>query len=146
MTLPNRFVKTWTDEFLKWNITEKYNISSLHFDVEEIWMPDIALYNRFEPSLKWTVSIKLIFYFSASNADITPKSKLPILVYDTGSVYWAPHFTAQVPCRMDISQWPSDEHTCSLLIGSWSHHGEQINLEVQTMDGVRVNASFLRKN
>ena len=35
----------WKDEHLKWDKT-KYNVSQLHFGADELWRPDIMLYNK----------------------------------------------------------------------------------------------------
>ncbi|KAK0051290.1 acetylcholine receptor subunit alpha-L1-like isoform X1, partial [Biomphalaria pfeifferi] len=35
----------WTDEKLKWNVTEYNNISILRMPCDYLWLPDIVLYN-----------------------------------------------------------------------------------------------------
>lgn len=36
----------WTDEHLTWEPSDFGNLTKLHFGVDEIWKPDILLYNR----------------------------------------------------------------------------------------------------
>jgi len=35
----------WTDEHLKWNKND-FNVSQIHFGEDELWRPDIMLYNK----------------------------------------------------------------------------------------------------
>ena len=37
---------TWVDEFLKWKPEDYDNLSQIHFAIDEIWRPDVFLYNR----------------------------------------------------------------------------------------------------
>ena len=36
----------WTDHKLSWNPKDFGNLSKIHFGVNEIWKPDVLLYNR----------------------------------------------------------------------------------------------------
>ena len=38
----------WTDEHLKWNKSEFNNVSQMHFGEDELWTPDIKLYNKYD--------------------------------------------------------------------------------------------------
>ena len=33
-------------------------------------------------------------------------------------------------CSANLRHWPYDVHTCSLVIGSWMHSGEELNLSI----------------
>ena len=39
--------KIWKDEFLVWNVTEYGGISELTLPVEDIWIPDVNIANRY---------------------------------------------------------------------------------------------------
>ena len=36
----------------------------------------------------------------------------------------------QAFCKLNLRNWPFDEQTCTLKFGSWTSHGEQIDLEL----------------
>jgi len=36
----------WTNEFLTWNASNYGGVDRVHFAPEEIWVPDIALFNK----------------------------------------------------------------------------------------------------
>ena len=35
----------WKDEFLSWNASQAADIDQLRLDIEDIWIPDIEVYN-----------------------------------------------------------------------------------------------------
>ena len=35
----------WQDEFLSWNVSQAKGIEDLRLDIEDIWVPDIEVYN-----------------------------------------------------------------------------------------------------
>ena len=35
----------WKDEFLPWNASQAQGIDQLRLDIEDIWIPDIEVYN-----------------------------------------------------------------------------------------------------
>lgn len=40
------FSQRWKNEFLMWNASKYGDTDSVNFAPEEIWVPDIALYNK----------------------------------------------------------------------------------------------------
>lgn len=40
------FLQFWTDNYLKWNVSEYPGVNSMRFPSNLIWKPDILLYNR----------------------------------------------------------------------------------------------------
>ncbi|KAB7494033.1 Neuronal acetylcholine receptor subunit alpha-10 [Armadillidium nasatum] len=86
-----------------------------------------------------------IALFNSAHSDkSTPTSDLPVLCNYDGNILWVPPFTAEVPCEMDLLLWPSDTHTCVLKFGSWAHHGDQIDLQVE--EDKAISLEFLEKN
>lgn len=39
-------VKSWFDHYLQWNQSEHPGVKNLRFTTDQIWTPDILLYNR----------------------------------------------------------------------------------------------------
>lgn len=105
-------IMTWKDEFLHWVPVDYMNIDRLHFDDDSIWLPDITIYN------------------SAEGSEAHPFGTIPVLVDSKGQAYWFPPTHLSVKCDLDLTNWPRDEHECLVRMGSWSHHGEQIDIEI----------------
>ncbi len=72
---------TWNDPNLSWNPDLFDNVTLMHFGAEEIWRPDILLYNN------------------ADEANVEHYGKTHLLVDKDGEVLWVPpgHFKAY--CR-----------------------------------------------
>lgn len=52
------------------------------------------------------------------------------MVTSKGVVKCVPPININALCVPNLSRYPFDEHTCSLLIGSWVHKGEEMDLQV----------------
>lgn len=82
----------------------------------------------------------VFLFFSADGSDTYPFGHIPVLANNMGQIYWFPPTHIVVKCDLDLKRWPSDEHTCMVRLGSWAHHGEQIDLQIlatNDTDGVR---------
>ena len=101
---------SWNDPNLAWQREIFENVSLIHFGSEEIWKPDILLYN------------------SAAEAGIQHYGNTNALVEPNGDVLWVPpgHFKAY--CKMNMRQWPFDSQVCQMKFGSWTSHGNLIKL------------------
>ena len=82
------------------------------FRADELWKPDILLYNN------------------ADSANVKHYGDTHCLVDKNGAVLWVPpgHFKAY--CKLQLKSWPFDTQTCQLKFGSWTSHGNQINLHL----------------
>lgn len=101
---------SWKDPGLTWDPQEFGNVTQMHFNCHEVWKPDIYLYN------------------SADEASVNHYGETHVLVEYDGSVLWVPpgHFKAF--CRLNLRSWPFDTQQCNLKFGSWTSHGNQIDL------------------
>jgi hypothetical protein len=64
-------------------------------------------------------------------------SSLCILRSD-GAVLCVPPYKHVVTCSANLRHWPYDTHTCTMMIGSWTHTGDQMNISV-IQPGVRIS-------
>ncbi|CAB3404268.1 unnamed protein product [Caenorhabditis bovis] len=102
----------WTDYRLRWRPADYDNITSVRFSGEEqIWQPDILLYNRY-----------------IENFDSTFKTNA--LVYHDGVINWIPPGIFKISCKMDITFFPFDEQICFMKFGSWTYHGFALDLRI----------------
>jgi len=60
-----------------------------------------------------------------------------ILHYD-GETVCVPPYNHVVACSANLRHWPYDTHTCTMMIGSWTHRGDQMNIKILE-PGVRIN-------
>lgn len=113
----------WTDHKLKWEPSEYGGIKEMNVPAEQIWLPDIVLYNRWvtlfarylircwNPTL--TTGISAEGYFSVS---IMTKAKVRF----DGHVSWNPPAIFRSSCQIDITFFPFDSQNCHLKFGSVS--------------------------
>ncbi|VDK65994.1 unnamed protein product [Onchocerca ochengi] len=99
----------WNDYKLTWDPEKWNNIRKLHIPSDQIWIPDILLYN---------------------NADGEPHITIMsnVLVYYTGAVVWKPPSIYKSFCPIDIEYFPYDKQSCSMKFGGWSYNGFQIDV------------------
>ncbi|XP_050697863.1 neuronal acetylcholine receptor subunit alpha-7-like isoform X2 [Eriocheir sinensis] len=122
-------IMTWKDEFLEWAPKNYMNIDRLHFDDDDIWIPDIKIYN------------------SAEGSDAHPFGDVPVLADYKGQAFWFPPTHLTVKCDLSLLEWPRDAHECLVRMGSWAHHGEQIDIQILTHnDSHGVMTDTLEKN
>lgn len=103
---------SWVDTNLRWDPSLFDNANTMHFGAEDLWKPDVLLYNN------------------ADEANIGHYGKTHFLVENDGQVLWVPpgHFKAY--CRMSLRFWPFDHQICKLKFGSWTSHGNEISLQI----------------
>ncbi|CAI5455681.1 unnamed protein product [Caenorhabditis angaria] len=94
----------WFDHRLIWDPVKYGNIRKLHIPVDQIWIPDILLYN---------------------NADGEPHITImsDALVYFNGLIVWKPPSIYKSFCSINIEYFPYDTQTCSMKFGGWTYNG-----------------------
>lgn len=106
----------WNDPKLRWSPADYNNLTKMHFDPKEVWMPDVLLYN------------------SASGHSIDYYDNTQLLVQSNSSVLWVPPSRLEAYCSIDLSYWPYDEHNCTLVMGSWTYDAHQLNIKAQPIE------------
>eukprot|EP00081_Caenorhabditis_elegans_P026277 NP_509745.2 AcetylCholine Receptor [Caenorhabditis elegans] len=94
----------WFDYRLMWDPGRWGKIRKLHVPVDQIWIPDILLYN---------------------NADGEPHITImsDAIVYYNGLVVWKPPSIYKSFCSIDIEYFPYDTQTCWMKFGGWTYNG-----------------------
>ncbi|EZA48980.1 hypothetical protein DMN91_011742 [Ooceraea biroi] len=103
----------WIDEKLKWDPSRYGNIQYIHVGNHEVWQPDILLYQ------------------SGTAGTVEHYGDTNCIIYNDGRVLWVPPAQFIGLCELDFHLWPFDTQICTLTFGSWTYHGEQINLELR---------------
>ncbi|CAG9764360.1 unnamed protein product [Ceutorhynchus assimilis] len=101
--------QSWYDYKLKWNPTDYGNVDMLHVPSDNIWRPDIVLYNNADGNFEVTLATKATLNF-------------------TGRVEWKPPAIYKSSCEIDVEYFPFDEQTCVMKFGSWTYDGFQVDL------------------
>ncbi|MFH4981923.1 hypothetical protein AB6A40_008632 [Gnathostoma spinigerum] len=100
----------WTDDKLRWNPKEWGNITKVHILSNQIWIPDILLYNNADGEPHITIeSMAMVDY--------------------RGTVIWMPPSIYKSLCPIDIQYFPYDVQECQLKFGGWSHDGRLLDLQ-----------------
>lgn len=99
----------WTDYKLRWDPEEYGGVTKLHVPAEQIWLPDLIVYNNAD-----------------GNYDVTIMTKA-VLHYD-GRVVWRPPAIFKSACAIDVEYFPFDEQTCFMKFGTWTYDGYTVDL------------------
>ncbi|EFX87443.1 hypothetical protein DAPPUDRAFT_43617, partial [Daphnia pulex] len=100
----------WFDYKLKWDPEDYGGVKTLHVPSENIWLPDIVLYNNADGNYEVTIMTKAI------------------LRHD-GTVTWKPPAIYKSFCEIDVEYFPFDEQTCYMKFGSWTSDGNTVDLQ-----------------
>lgn len=100
-----------------WNASDYGGLTKVHVGSHEVWQPDVMLYNS----------------ATATNIDF---GNTNVIVKNNGSILWVPPFDLRTFCSLDMRLWPFDTQICPIILGSWTHDANTIDLtsndEVQT--------------
>lgn len=124
----------WQDYKLTWNPAEYGGVERVYVPSEAIWIPDIVLYNKWVFSKKknffcFTSVEKSFFWYTVSadgNYEATSLTKAALR--SDGTVVWEPPAIYKSSCLINVEYFPFDEQQCSLIFGSWTYDGTQVDL------------------
>ncbi|XP_022237271.1 acetylcholine receptor subunit alpha-like 1 isoform X2 [Limulus polyphemus] len=100
----------WKDYKLRWDPEEYGGVSKLHVPAEQIWLPDIVLYNNADGNYEVTIMTKAV-------------------LHSDGLVIWRPPAIYKSSCEMNVQYFPFDEQTCFMKFGSWTYDGYTVDLK-----------------
>lgn len=123
MTTNVWLTQTWSDTKLKWDPVQYGGVDRLYVPSEEIWLPDIVLYNNADGNYEVTLMTKAI-------------------LFPDGIVYWEPPVVYKSSCSMDVEFFPFDKQLCVLKFGSWTYDGYQVDIKHITTLGKEHSAQY----
>lgn len=100
----------WSDHKLKWDPDEYGGVRQLYVPAEQIWLPDIVLYNNADGNYEVTIMTKAI-------------------IHNDGRVVWNPPAIYKSSCQIDVQYFPFDKQDCFMKFGSWTYDGYQVDLK-----------------
>ncbi|XP_026866484.2 neuronal acetylcholine receptor subunit alpha-7-like isoform X2 [Electrophorus electricus] len=105
----------WYDHYLKWNISEYADVMSVRFPDNQIWKPDILLYNSADEQFDATFHTN-------------------VLVVSNGACHYMPPGIFKSTCYIDVRWFPFDVQQCELKFGSWTYGGWALDLQMNEAD------------
>lgn len=114
VTLNGWMKQVWQDDFLRWDPESYQGIKTLMLNDDQIWFPDVNLYENIDPG-----------FLHTSPLSITQ-------VNSTGSVSWSTPVIIQSSCKVQVRYFPFDTQVCTLTFGSWSMDGSQLKMRVSS--------------
>ncbi|XP_053133372.1 neuronal acetylcholine receptor subunit alpha-7-like isoform X2 [Hemicordylus capensis] len=105
----------WYDHYLRWNETEYPGVKTLRFSADQVWTPDILLYN-------------------SANEEFDSTLHTHVLVNSSGYCQWLPPGILKSTCQIDVRWFPFDTQKCDLKFGSWTYDGWLLDLRMLETD------------
>jgi len=99
----------WSDYKLRWDPEEYGGVKTLYVPAEQIWLPDIVLYNNADGNYEVTIMTKAVLHHD-------------------GTVVWKPPAIFRSACQIDITYFPFDRQECFMKFGTWTYDGSQVDL------------------
>ncbi|XP_047188036.1 neuronal acetylcholine receptor subunit alpha-7-like isoform X2 [Scophthalmus maximus] len=111
----NAWLQMWYDHYLQWNQSEYPGVKNLRFTADQVWTPDILLYNS-----------------AHDKFDATFKTN--VLVNSSGFCEYLPPGIFISTCNVDVRWFPFDIQRCELKFGSWTFDGWLLDLQMKEAD------------
>uniref|UniRef100_A0A674M9V8 Uncharacterized protein n=1 Tax=Takifugu rubripes TaxID=31033 RepID=A0A674M9V8_TAKRU len=105
----------WYDHYLQWNQSEYPGVKNLRFTPDQVWTPDILLYNS-----------------AHDKFDATFKAN--VLVNSSGYCEYLPPGIFTSTCNVDVRWFPFDIQRCELKFGSWTFDGWLLDIQMKEAD------------
>merc|ERR1712165_294095 len=113
----------WADYKPSWNPADYGGVKHLHVPSQDIWLPDIVLYNNADGNYEVTIMTKAILNWN-------------------GKVNWNPPAIYKSYCGIDVEFFPFDEQECWMKFGSWTYDGFMLDLrhmnQLPTNDSIGI--------
>ncbi|KAK7501576.1 hypothetical protein BaRGS_00007007 [Batillaria attramentaria] len=104
---------TWTDCRLTWNPGQFANVSRLIVPYDQLWTPDLTLYDNAESGLTGLAGYRI-----SVTSEGAVRQQVPVVVHSL--------------CQLDVSHFPFDSQRCNLTFGSWAYNGHELDLTAAT--------------
>ncbi|XP_035285462.1 cholinergic receptor, nicotinic, alpha 11 isoform X2 [Anguilla anguilla] len=105
----------WYDHYLQWNQSAYPGVKNLRFTTDQIWTPDILLYNSADDKFDSTF-------------------KTNVKVNSNGFCQYLPPGIFMSTCNVDVRWFPFDIQKCELKFGSWTFDGWLLDLQMTDAD------------
>ena len=141
-------MSTFCNSSFRWDPAEFGGMKSIRIPEIFLWTPDIVLYNKLVAlRLNGCSLAKSCLLFSADHyyGERMASRKFSVqqlacgvvwsglldtgaMVYFNGTVFWPIPARLKSTCRTDVTYFPFDSQHCYLKFGSWTYHGDLLNI------------------
>jgi len=101
--------QSWNDPRLTWNSSEFEGIEHIYLETNQIWIPELVLYNN-------------------ADGDFAVSIRTKAKVYSNGKVEWNPPAILKTFCEIQVATFPFDTQNCTMKIGTWSQDGGVLDI------------------
>ncbi|XP_078353236.1 neuronal acetylcholine receptor subunit alpha-5-like isoform X2 [Oculina patagonica] len=116
VTLDTWVIQRWINEFLVWEPNDFGGVDLVQFVPDEIWVPDISLFNNGDDSV--------------TLAGGRTKFVTEVSVGNNGMSVWSGPATFKANCQLEIGNWPFDNQTCELGFGSYTNGVNRMDIKL----------------
>jgi nicotinic acetylcholine receptor len=106
----------WNDARLAWNPEEYGGTELIRMTPDQVWTPDVTLYNSADP------------------VGMVNCWKTNVLIYSNGNIMWVPPCKMISGCHLNLRKEPYGENTCTFKFGSWTFDGYTMDLQFHKND------------
>ncbi|XP_045215194.2 acetylcholine receptor subunit alpha-L1-like [Mercenaria mercenaria] len=110
LTTNLRLRHEWVDQRLRWNPSEFGGITLTYIPSDDLWRPDILLYNNADGEFVVTLLTKAT-------------------VYHTGLIVWDPPAIYKSYCPINVEFFPFDQQECFMKFSVWTYDGHEVDLQ-----------------
>ncbi|GFR57407.1 acetylcholine receptor subunit alpha [Elysia marginata] len=103
----------WVDDWLAWNSSEYGNITDFLYPQSKIWLPDLVIENSVESQRQLGYNMNLV------------------RIESTGLIDWSPSEVIKTGCDIDVTYYPFDTQTCSIIVSTWMSTKKDIDIDPQ---------------
>ncbi|RUS87381.1 hypothetical protein EGW08_004835 [Elysia chlorotica] len=103
----------WLDSWLSWNQSQFGNVSEFLYPQSKIWLPDVIIENSVE-----------------SQKELGYKTNM-VRVDSDGWIHWKPSQVIKTSCDIDVTYYPFDTQTCSIIVSTWMSTQDEIDIDPQ---------------
>ncbi|XP_048726988.2 neuronal acetylcholine receptor subunit alpha-2-like [Ostrea edulis] len=95
------FTITWSDSRLAWTPLLYSNLSTIELPESQLWIPNLTLINSYD------------------RIEGLGRGIVPVTVTSTGMAYWSPGDVISSTCDIDVTYYPFDTQSCSMMLTCW---------------------------
>ncbi|EDO38974.1 predicted protein, partial [Nematostella vectensis] len=111
----------WKNPLLSWNASEYGGISQVNLEPDQLWKPDIYLYNNADSSADGS-----LYGFKAK-----------IKVSHTGLNMWLAPTILTTSCKINVKYFPFDQQSCTLKFGSWTYDAGSVDIDTSPTASIK---------
>ena len=104
----------WEDINLSWNASNYGGVESFTYPQNRVWLPDIRVHN------------------SAKTKSQMGYDQNLIRVYAEGYVYWGASLVTKTSCDIDVTYYPFDTQSCSIIVNTWMTNSDEVFIWVDS--------------